>query len=204
MITLDGVIGHGAPLRRVELSLGHEVVGLRGANGSGKTTLLRTLSGLVPLVAGSLSIDGRVVDDATAFVQPEHRLVRYVDRDPFPTKSLAEFLAFPLRCVGVGNAERSTLVSRVIDDFGLEDLSHLTVQELSQGQLARATIARGCVGNSRAILLDEPFRGLDDAHKSRVIEVLRVKLRADGMSAVVVSHDAADLAALCDRVVTFD
>jgi ABC-type glutathione transport system ATPase component len=45
---------------------------------------------------------------------------------------------------------------------------------------------------------------LDDAHKSRVIEVLRVKLRAEGMSAVVVSHDAADLAALCDRIVSFD
>ena len=62
MITLVGAIGHDTPLRRVEFSVGSEVVGLRGPNGSGKTTLLRTLAGLVPLIDGSLAIDGQIVD----------------------------------------------------------------------------------------------------------------------------------------------
>ena len=84
MITIDGVIGHGAPLRRVSESFANEVIGLRGPNGSGKTTLLRTLSGLVPLVEGTVSIDGRVVDGGETFVHPENRLVRYVSGDPFP------------------------------------------------------------------------------------------------------------------------
>lgn len=204
MITIDGVIGHGAPLRRVSESFADEVIGLRGPNGSGKTTLLRTLSGLVPLVEGTVSIDGRVVDGGETFVHPENRLVRYVSGDPFPGGSLENFLAFPLRCAGLGRVERTQAVAHVVEGFGLEDLSSLPIREMSQGQLARATIARACIGSPRAILLDEPFGVLDAANKDRMLAALREWLRAKGTLAIIVSHDPNDLARLCDRVVNFD
>ncbi len=204
MITIDGVIGHGAPLRRVSESFANEVIGLRGPNGSGKTTLLRTLSGLVPLVEGTVSIDGRVVDGGETFVHPENRLVRYVSGDPFPGGSLENFLAFPLRCSGVGRVERAQAVAQVVEWFGLEDLSSLPIREMSQGQLARATIARACIGSPRAILLDEPFGVLDAANKDRMLAALQEWLRAKGTLAIIVSHDPNDLARLCDRVVSFD
>ena len=204
MITIDGVIGHGAPLRRVSESFANEVIGLRGPNGSGKTTLLRTLSGLVPLVEGTVSIDGRVVDGGETFVHPENRLVRYVSGDPFPGGSLESFLAFPLRCSGVGRVERTQAVAHVAERFGLEDLSSLPIREMSQGQLARATIARACIGSPRAILLDEPFGVLDAANKDRMLAALQEWLRAKGTLAIIVSHDPNDLARLCDRVVSFD
>ena len=204
MITIDGVIGHGAPLRRVSESFANEVIGLRGPNGSGKTTLLRTLSGLVPIVEGTVSIDGRVVDGGETFVHPENRLVRYVSGDPFPGGSLENFLAFPLRCAGVGRVERTQAVAHVVERFGLEDLSSLSIREMSQGQLARATIARACIGSPRAILLDEPFGVLDTANKDRMLAVLQEWLRAKGTLAIIVSHDPNDLARLCDRVVNFD
>ena len=204
MITIDGVIGHGAPLRRVSESFANEVIGLRGPNGSGKTTLLRTLSGLVPLVEGTVSIDGRVVDGGETFVHPENRLVRYVSGDPFPGGSLENFLAFPLRCAGLGRVERAQAVAHVVEGFGLEDLSSLPIREMSQGQLARATIARACIGSPRAILLDEPFGVLDAANKDRMLAALQEWLRAKGTLAIIVSHDPNDLARLCDRVVNFD
>ncbi len=204
MITIDGVIGHGAPLRRVSESFANEVIGLRGPNGSGKTTLLRTLSGLVPLVEGTVSIDGRVVDGGETFVHPENRLVRYVSGDPFPGGSLENFLAFPLRCSGVGRVERAQAVAQVVEWFGLEDLTSLPIREMSQGQLARATIARACIGSPRAILLDEPFGVLDAANKDRMLAALQEWLRAKGTLAIIVSHDPNDLARLCDRVVSFD
>ena len=204
MITIDGVIGHGAPLRRVSESFANEVIGLRGPNGSGKTTLLRTLSGLVPLVEGTVSIDGRVVDGGETFVHPENRLVRYVSGDPFPGGSLENFLAFPLRCAGIGRVQRAQAVAHVVERFGLEDLSSLSIREMSQGQLARATIARACIGSPRAILLDEPFGVLDAANKDRMLAALREWLRAKGTLAIIVSHDPNDLARLCDRVVSFD
>ena len=204
MITIDGVIGHGAPLRRVSESFANEVIGLRGPNGSGKTTLLRTLSGLVPLVEGTVSIDGRVVDGGETFVHPENRLVRYVSGDPFPGGSLENFLAFPLRCAGVGRVGRAQAVAHVVERFGLEDLTSLPIREMSQGQLARATIARACIGSPRAILLDEPFGVLDAANKDRMLAALQEWLRAKGTLAIIVSHDPNDLARLCDRVVSFD
>ena len=204
MITIDGVIGHGAPLRRVSESFANEVIGLRGPNGSGKTTLLRTLSGLVPLVEGTVSIDGRVVDGGETFVHPENRLVRYVSGDPFPGGSLENFLAFPLRCAGIGRVQRAQAVAHVVERFGLEDLSSLSIREMSQGQLARATIARACIGSPRAILLDEPFGVLDAANKDRMLAALQEWLRAKGTLAIIVSHDPNDLARLCDRVVSFD
>ena len=204
MITIDGVIGHGAPLRRVSESFANEVIGLRGPNGSGKTTLLRTLSGLVPLVEGTVSIDGRVVDGGETFVHPENRLVRYVSGDPFPGGSLENFLAFPLRCAGLWRVERTQAVAYVVEAFGLEDLSSLSIREMSQGQLARATIARACIGSPRAILLDEPFGVLDATNKDRMFAALQEWLRAKGTLAIIVSHDPNDLARLCDRVMSFD
>ena len=204
MITIDGVIGHGSPLRRISESFANEVIGLRGPNGSGKTTLLRTLSGLVPLVEGTVSIDGRVVDGGETFVHPENRLVRYVSGDPFPGGSLENFLAFPLRCAGLGRVERTQAVAHVVERFGLEDLSSLSIREMSQGQLARATIARACIGSPRAILLDEPFGVLDASNKDRMLAALREWLRAKGTLAIIVSHDPNDLARLCDRVMSFD
>ena len=204
MITIDGVIGHGSPLRRISESFANEVIGLRGPNGSGKTTLLRTLSGLVPLVEGTVSIDGRVVDGGETFVHPENRLVRYVSGDPFPGGSLENFLAFPLRCAGLGRVQRTQAVAHVVEAFGLEDLSSLPIREMSQGQLARATIARACIGSPRAILLDEPFGVLDATNKDRMLAALREWLRAKGTLAIIVSHDPNDLARLCDRVVSFD
>jgi ABC-type multidrug transport system ATPase subunit len=204
VITIDGVIGHGAPLRRVSESFANEVIGLRGPNGSGKTTLLRTLSGLVPIVEGTVSIDGRVVDGGETFVHPENRLVRYVSGDPFPGGSLESFLAFPLRCAGLGRVQRTQAVAHVVEGFGLEDLSSLPIREMSQGQLARATIARACIGSPRAILLDEPFGVLDAANKDRMLAALQEWLRAKGTLAIIISHDPNDLARLCDRVVNFD
>jgi NitT/TauT family transport system ATP-binding protein len=204
VITIDGVIGHGAPLRRVSESFANEVIGLRGPNGSGKTTLLRTLSGLVPLVEGTVSIDGRVVDGGETFVHPENRLVRYVSGDPFPGGSLENFLAFPLRCAGLGRVQRTQAVAHVVEGFGLEDLTSLPIREMSQGHLARARIARACIGSPRAILLDEPFGVLDASNKDRMLAALQEWLRAKGTLAIIVSHDPNDLARLCDRVVSFD
>lgn len=166
--------------------------------------MLRTLSGLVPLVEGTVSIDGRVVDGGETFVHPENRLVRYVSGDPFPGGSLENFLAFPLRCSGVGRVERAQAVAQVVEWFGLEDLTSLPIREMSQGQLARATIARACIGSPRAILLDEPFGVLDATNKDRMFAVLQEWLRAKGTLAIIVSHDPNDLARLCDRVMSFD
>lgn len=204
MISLHGTIGHGVALRAVSLDLGDEVLGVTGPNGSGKTTLLRTLAGLLPLVSGSLTIDGVVVDDAHRFVHPEDRLVRYTSRDVSTHGSVLDALGFPMRCRGASRRAARQAADRAVGAFGLEEFAAQSMAELSQGQLARVGLAQSCVGESRAILLDEPFGGLDVDHRRATLDVLSREIRSVARSAVVVSHTADDLAALCDRVVSLD
>ena len=204
MISLDGTIGHGVALRAVSLDLGDEVLGVTGPNGSGKTTLLRTLAGLLTLVSGSLAIDGVVVDDAHRFVHPEDRLVRYASRDVSARGSVLDALGFPMRCRGASRRAARQAADRAVGAFGLDDLASLSMAELSQGQRARVGLAQACVGDSRAILLDEPFGGLDVDHRRSTLEILAREVRRSARCAVVVSHNAEDLAALCDRIVSLD
>lgn len=204
MISLHGTIGHGVALRAVSLDLGDEVLGVTGPNGSGKTTLLRTLAGLLPLVSGSLTIDDVVVDDAHRFVHPEDRLVRYASRDVSTRGSVLDALGFPMRCRGASRRAARQAADRAVGAFGLEDFASLSMAELSQGQLARVGLAQACVGESRAILLDEPFGGLDVDHRRGTLDVLSREMRSAARAAIVVSHNAEDLAALCDRIVSLD
>lgn len=203
MISIDATIGYEAPLRRVHETIGDEVVGLRGPNGSGKTTLLRTLAGVHRVIAGTIEVDGVVVDDGTSFVVPERRGIRYVDRDAFPSGDVLDFLAFPERCRGESRRLAHALALKAIEEFGLQDLRGLSVAAMSHGQLGRATLARAFVGSPRAILLDEPMRGIDDAHREVLLPIVSSALRTV-RSAIVVSHDDRDFDALCDRVVDFD
>ena len=203
MIAIDAEIGYGSPLRRVREVIGDEVVGLRGPNGSGKTTLLKTLAGIQGVVSGTLEIDGLTADDGMRFVVPERRGVRYVDRDGFPHGDIVSFLVFPARCGGMSRREARGLVENVIARFSLEDLRGIPVGEMSHGQLGRATLARAFVGSPRAVLLDEPMRGIDEANRATLLPILATALR-EVRTAIVVSHDRGDLDVLCDRVIDFD
>lgn len=203
MIAIDATIGYDTPLRRVTETFGDEVVGLRGPNGSGKTTLLKTLSGVRGILDGVIEVDGLVVDDGSRFVVPERRGIRYVDRDAYPAGVLVDFLAFPERCRGASRRQAREAAQHAIAQFGLEDLRDVTVAAMSHGQLGRATLARAFVGSPRAVMLDEPMRGIDDAHRAVLLPIVSTALRTV-RSAVVVSHDARDFDALCDRVVDFD
>lgn len=204
MIVLDGTIGYDVALRTVTLHLGEEVLGVTGANGSGKTTLLRTIAGLLPVVSGSLTIDGRIVDDATHFVHPEGRLVRYVSREVTTRGTVLDALGFPIRCRGGSRRAARQAAKQAVETFSIGDLASSSMAELSQGQRARVGLAQACVGESRAILLDEPFGGLDVDHRRATLGILARELRRVARSAVVVSHAMDDLAAVCDRVVSLD
>lgn len=174
---IDFVVEHG------------EVRGIIGPNGAGKSTLLRAILGLVPLAAGSISVLGLPPDAA-------RRSVAYVPQaeslDPeFPVSVGQVVLMGRYRDVGwvrrPGRADRA-IAAAALDRVGLSDRAGDRFGTLSGGQQQRVLIARAVAQQSRLLLLDEPFNGVDAVTQDLLLQVLG-ELRADGVTVVISTHD---------------
>ena len=216
--------GRHDALRKVDLALWPgEIVVLMGRNGAGKTTLLRSLVGLVRVQGGSIQVGG--VDIAGRDVADICRTVGYLPQDPNTllfAESVREELAVTLRNHGMEGdpgsrdlteigaglpapGSRSSLAPRpslleLLTRLGLIDKAEAYPRDLSVGERQRVALAAITVTRPRALLLDEPTRGLDYAAK-RGLETLLHQWRDDGMAILVVTHDVELAAAIADRVI---
>jgi thiamine transport system ATP-binding protein len=177
-----------------------EVVGLLGPSGSGKSTLLRVVAGLHEPDAGSVLLDGRDVTNL-----PTHRRgvgMVFQDEQLFPHRTVAQNVEFGLRMQGVDAAARALRSEELLAVVGLDGFGRRPVTELSGGEAKRVALARSLAPRPRVLLLDEPLTGLDrELHDRLVVDVATI-LRAEGTTALLVTHDAEEAAAIGDRVVT--
>jgi thiamine transport system ATP-binding protein len=179
-----------------------EIVGLLGASGSGKSTLLRAIAGLVPVTAGSVAIDGHEV---TAV--PTHRRsvgLVFQDEQLFPHLSVGDNVAFGLKMAGVPASERRERAAVLLATVGLNGFDGRDVATLSGGEAKRVAVARSLAPAPRVLLLDEPLTGLDRELHDRLTGDVAAILRQVGTTAVWVTHDADEAAAVADRVVRLD
>lgn len=187
-------------LDRVALGLdAGEVVALLGPSGSGKSTLLRIIAGLIAPQEGSVWIDGADVTDV-----PTHRRsvgMVFQDEQLFPHLSVADNVGFGLKMAGLGRSERRARVDEMLDLVGLRGFGDRRVGHLSGGEAKRVALARSLAPRPRVLLLDEPLTGLDrELHHRLTVEVAAI-LRRAGTTAVWVTHDPEEAAAVADRVV---
>lgn len=179
-----------------------EIVGLLGASGSGKSTLLRAIAGLVPVTAGSIAIDGRDVTDV-----PTHRRsvgMVFQDEQLFPHLSVGDNVGFGLKMAGVSPAARRERAATLLATVGLAGFAERDVSNLSGGEAKRVALARSLAPSPRVLLLDEPLTGLDRELHDRLTGEVAAILRDVGTTAVWVTHDADEAAAVADRVVRLD
>jgi molybdate transport system ATP-binding protein len=204
MISLHGTVAVGEFSRHFSLDVGNEIVGVFGANGIGKTSLLRTITGLCTLSEGELSVNGVNVDAPAKnlFVQPELRNIGMVfqDHSLFPFLTALDNAAFPLQMRGVKRNAAQKLANEMLEQFGVADVSQQMAPTLSGGQSQRVAIVRALIGSPNAVLLDEPLSAIDDESRVGVRNLIREHLSRLGVSAIVVSHDRADLDHLCTRI----
>ena len=183
----------------VDLAVGDgEMVVLLGPSGCGKTTLLRAASGLQPLDAGTIELDGR---DLTG-QRPDQRGIGLMFQDEvlFPHFDVEGNVAFGLRMARVPFAERRRRVAEVLELVGLAGFEERDVATLSGGEAQRVSLARALAPEPRVLLLDEPFGSLDRLLRERLINELRPVLDQVGVTAVHVTHDHHEAFALADRI----
>jgi len=191
-------------LREVDLDVADgEIVVLLGPSGSGKTTLLNLLGGLDKPTAGRVLVDGvevsamgerELVDfrrHTVAFIFQAFGLV--------PILSAAENVEVPLRLVRADPGYRDDRVMELLDLVGLGERANHRPHELSGGEQQRVAIARALANRPKLLLADEPTGQLDSTTGHSIMATLRSVVRAEGITAVVATHDPA-LLDLADRV----
>jgi putative ABC transport system ATP-binding protein len=192
-------------LRGVDVDVARgALLAVRGRSGSGKTTLLNLLGGLDQPTAGTVEVDGTVIsgmsEDAAA--QVRRQLVSFVFQTfgLIPILSASENVEIPLRLVGTEPRERDERVAELLDLVGLSERARHRPHELSGGEQQRVAIARALANRPRLLLADEPTGQLDSETGRRIMLLLRTVVRAEGVTAVVATHDPVMLE-VADRVI---
>ena len=175
-----------------------ECLAILGPNGAGKTTLLKVLLGLLPLSAGTVTIDGRAPrrgNAQTGYVPQQ----RDFDRDlPIRGRDLVQFGVDGHRR-GLPRA-RGRQVDAAIEAVGAQDYADAPVGLLSGGQQQRLRIAQALAGQPRLLLCDEPLLSLDPASQHSVTTLLSAYHREHGTTVVFVTHEITPVAGFVDRV----
>jgi len=177
-----------------------EAFGIAGESGSGKSTLLRVLAGLHEDWAGRLTLDGRARSPGR--LRPRGT-VQMVFQDPYgalhPRHTVDRALSEPLAVQGIAGA--AARIPAALAEVGLAAEHRFRYpHQLSGGQRQRVAIARALIQQPRLLLLDEPTSALDASVQAEILALLQRLRREHGLTYVLVSHNLAVIAALCERV----
>lgn len=210
MNELDVTFGRGNRAFRAVANFSLEIkrgqaYGLVGESGSGKTTVLRALAGLLGRVArvdGSLRIgDERLLGQARS--KTFRRRVQMVFQDPYgslhPRHTVDAIVGEPARVHGLDRVE--SRVVEALEEVGLDASFRFRYpHQISGGQRQRVSIARALITDPEVVLLDEPTSALDVSVQAEVLNLLRRLQRQHELTYLLVSHDLAVVAHLCDAL----
>ena len=184
-------------------------VAVLGHNGSGKSTLLQHLNGLLKPESGSIVIgDTDITQPGVSMVQIRKKIglvFQYPEYQLFE-ETVAKDVAFGPRNLGLSREEIDERVREAIELVGLdyEEIKDRSPFELSGGQKRRVAIAGVVAMRPEVLILDEPTAGLDPKAHKDVLAMVEEVHRRTGNITILVSHNMADIARLCDKVVVID
>ena len=194
----DGEGGHWTLADELDLSVATgQVVAILGPSGSGKSTLLKMIAGLEAPDRGSLRFAG--VD--LAGKPPERRgfALMFQDFALFPHLDVLDNVAFGLVEQRLGRAVARQRALQMLQVFGLGGHARQRVWKLSGGEQQRVALARALITTPRLLLLDEPFSALDAELRLRLREEFGQRIRAAGITTVLVTHDEGEARAMAQH-----
>ena len=191
------------------------VHGLIGPNGAGKTTLFNLISGLVPLDEGEIRFDGREIARLPVHARAGLGIARtFQNIRMFDEMSVLETVAAGAHCrlkaplwqclldlPGYRAEERAVAreALELLEFVGLAGRAGERAGDLAYGDQRRLEIARGLAGHPRLLLLDEPAAGMNPHETADLARLLR-RVRARGVTLLLVEHDMGFVMGLCDRL----
>ncbi|MFK5884022.1 MAG: ABC transporter ATP-binding protein [Candidatus Izemoplasma sp.] len=181
-----------------------EIIALLGKSGSGKSTLLRIISGLEIPSKGFININGKILNDKNAFVNPEKRNVGMVFQDYalFPHMTISKNIGFGLS--SLTKTEKEKRIYEMLELVNLESKANKYPYELSGGEQQRIALARSLATRPDLLLLDEPFSNLDSDLKHQIRDDLRKILNKAKITCLFVTHDLNDAISIADKTMEID
>ena len=183
-----------------------EFVFLVGPSGSGKSTIIKLLTAELEPTAGSVLVNGFVLEKIRPRAIPYLRRtlgVIFQDFRLIENKTVYDNVAFAMRVIGAGEGAIKKRVPYVLDLVGLENKGRRLPHELSGGEQQRVAIARALVNNPSVIIADEPTGNLDPARSLEIMMLLE-QINALGTTVMVVTHEKELVNRFTKRVVAID
>ena len=173
-----------------------QLTGFVGANGAGKTTTMRIVMGVLAPSSGEVRWHGRPI------TREDRRRFGYMpeERGLYPKQGVLEQLVFFARLHGLSRPAATAAARTLLDRLGLAERAGDRLDTLSLGNQQRVQIAAALVHDPAALVLDEPFSGLDPLAVDAMADLLRDQV-ARGVPVLFSSHQLDLVERLCDRVV---
>jgi ABC-type branched-subunit amino acid transport system ATPase component len=198
LVRYGGVVAVADVSLRVD---GGRIVGLIGPNGAGKTSVIDAITGFAP-ATGSIELGGRHIEGLAPHARVRAGLGRtFQQLELYDDLSVEENVS--VAAFGGRQDNRRAAVTRALHNVGISALADRPAGELSQGERQLVSIARACVAEPAALLLDEPAAGLGTNESAWLGERIR-DLCSSGTAILLVDHDVALVLRVCDHVYVLD
>lgn len=190
----------------LDLSAG-ETVGLIGPSGCGKSTFARLLAGLERPDSGTVAFRGKDISAMNRMEQQQFRRgVQMIFQDPAgsfnPVHTIRQSLSMVLTLAGIPRAEQESRMREMLEHVGVHpEILNRYPDQISGGQAQRMAIARGLVLSPAVMILDEPTSALDVSVQAQILHLLKEVQQEHNIGYVFISHDAAVVEFMADRIV---
>jgi len=173
-----------------------EIFGFLGPNGAGKTTTIKTLLGLIFPTAGEVLVLGKPAGDIDV-----KEKISYLPESPYFYEHMtaSEVVGFYGSLFGLTGSAKQKRVDELLEMVGLQGTGKKPLRSFSKGMLQRVGIAQSLINDPKLLFFDEPTSGLDPvAHRD--IRDLILRLKEEGRTIFLSSHQLSDVELVCDRV----
>jgi branched-chain amino acid transport system ATP-binding protein len=196
-----------------------EIYGLIGPNGAGKTTLFNCMTGLYDLTGGEVRLGGvplnglkphRIVE--AGFARTFQNIRLFANMTALENVMVGRHVRTRIGLVGAilrtprARAEEAAIRDRAVallEHVGLRGKARTLAGHLSYGDQRRLEIARALATEPRLLALDEPVAGMNPTERRQMADLFQ-RLRADGLTLLLIEHDVKLVMGLCDRVAVLD